>query len=169
MKCKKCGSQFNKSKIIDGKRRVFNKRKFCLSCSPFGGRNTVDISINGYVRHGQMVVCRLCGRKYFYEKAKGHTRTVCNSCMANRWRERRKAMAISYKGGKCIGCGYSKFSGALVFHHRSPIEKEFSISGGHSMSWEKTKGELDKCDLLCANCHAEIHNRLTDVRLVQPG
>ena len=48
---------------------------------------------------------------------------------------------------------------ALHFHHRNPAEKDFSISGAHARSWVSISGELDKCDLVCANCHAEIHER----------
>lgn len=69
-----------------------------------------------------------------------------------------KLKCIEYKGGKCQQCGYSKCPGALVFHHIDPTEKEFAISSnGVSRSFEKCKPELDKCVLLCQNCHAEIH------------
>jgi hypothetical protein len=46
----------------------------------------------------------------------------------------------------------------MVFHHRDPEGKDFGISRAATlMSWEKIKDELDKCVLLCSNCHAEIH------------
>lgn len=68
-----------------------------------------------------------------------------------------KERAVEYKGGKCYRCAYVKCLGALQFHHRDD-DKEFSISQyGHSRAWEKVKEELDKCDLVCSNCHAEIH------------
>jgi len=55
-------------------------------------------------------------------------------------------------------CGYNKCLEALEFHHRNPSEKEFNVSSkGHSRSWERVKKEIEKCDLLCANCHREIH------------
>jgi 5-methylcytosine-specific restriction endonuclease McrA len=69
--------------------------------------------------------------------------------------------AIEYKGGKCIYCGYSKCSRALSFHHVNPSEKSFGISArGITRSWEKTRRELDKCVLVCSNCHAEIHDNI---------
>ena len=70
-----------------------------------------------------------------------------------------KEKAIKYKGGKCCLCGYNKYNGALEFHHINPDEKDFNISkDGHVRSWERVRGEIDKCVLLCANCHRELHN-----------
>lgn len=78
-----------------------------------------------------------------------------------RRRHKIKEMAIEYKGGCCQCCGYSKSKRALEFHHLDPTEKDFNISHkGHSRSWERVKKELDKCILLCSNCHAEIHDGL---------
>ena len=66
-----------------------------------------------------------------------------------------KLKAIQYKGGKCEICGYNKCPTSLEFHHVNPKLKEFSISVPHSRSWEKIKNEIDKCQLLCSNCHKE--------------
>ena len=72
-----------------------------------------------------------------------------------------KKMAIEYKGGCCQECGYDKAKTALEFHHLDPKKKDFGISSkGHTRSWEKIKEELDKCILLCSNCHREIHEGL---------
>lgn len=69
---------------------------------------------------------------------------------------RQRERAIKYLGGKCRLCGYDKCIAALQFHHRDPATKEFTISG-RTIKWDRLKPELDKCDLLCANCHAELH------------
>lgn len=72
-----------------------------------------------------------------------------------------KLMAIEYKGGKCEICAYSKSVYALEFHHKDPLQKDFSLSkGGHTRSWERVKNELDKCLILCANCHRETHEQI---------
>jgi endogenous inhibitor of DNA gyrase (YacG/DUF329 family) len=72
-----------------------------------------------------------------------------------RWKLKFKA--VKYKGGKCIKCGYNSCIAALEFHHTDPSSKEFSISSQpHTRSWEKLKTEIDKCELLCSNCHREI-------------
>jgi DNA replicative helicase MCM subunit Mcm2 (Cdc46/Mcm family) len=73
-------------------------------------------------------------------------------------RKKLKKMAIEYKGGKCIFCGYNKCNDALDFHHLDSNKKEFGLSvRGLTRSWEKIKEELDKCILVCANCHRELH------------
>lgn len=72
-------------------------------------------------------------------------------------RKKLKEIAIKYKGGKCVNCGYDKCLEALDFHHLSG--KDFGISSkGYTRSWESVKAEVDKCILLCANCHREIHS-----------
>lgn len=76
--------------------------------------------------------------------------------MTNRRRFEVKRKVVEYLGGRCIRCGYDKSFVALQAHHRDPGTKRFTISGSHSRSWESIRKELDKCDLLCGNCHAEI-------------
>lgn len=76
-------------------------------------------------------------------------------------RKKIRQLAIAYKGGKCSRCGYDRCLEALEFHHISSDSKDFGISArGHSRSWERTKAELNKCVLLCANGHREIHARI---------
>ena len=68
-------------------------------------------------------------------------------------------MVVNYKGSRCKICGYNKCSEALEFHHLSSSGKDFGISDrGYTRSWAKIKEELDKCILVCANCHREIHS-----------
>ena len=70
-------------------------------------------------------------------------------------------MAVEYKGGKCESCGYNRNIAALEFHHLNPLEKDFNISNkGYTKSWENVKKEIDKCILVCANCHREIHDEI---------
>lgn len=79
-------------------------------------------------------------------------------------RRKIKAMAITYKGGCCQICGYSKFQGALDLHHLNPKEKTFSIGEkGYTRSWERVRLELDKCMLVCANCHREIEGGIINL------
>jgi hypothetical protein len=67
-------------------------------------------------------------------------------------------MAVRYKGGKCVICGYNKCKECLVFHHLDPNEKDFSLSmRGITRAWRRVKKELDKCILLCVRCHCEVH------------
>lgn len=57
-------------------------------------------------------------------------------------------------------CGYDKNLSVLNFHHREPEEKNFSLSSRElgMYSEDRLLDELDKCDLLCSNCHAELHH-----------
>jgi len=102
----------------------------------------------------------------------------CNQCSTESVQKRRlkiKLMSIKYKGGKCVKCGYDKCVAALEFHHLDSTIKDFGIgSKGYTRSWEKVKIELDKCELVCSNCHMEIHfenvgelsDKLIDISLV---
>jgi len=66
--------------------------------------------------------------------------------------------AISYKGGSCQICGYDRCAEALEFHHLDSSYKDFGISSkGYTRSWNKVREELEKCVLLYANCHREVH------------
>lgn len=76
------------------------------------------------------------------------------------WRQRLKLKAIALKGGACQACGYSRSVRALHFHHLDPSQKDFRISGKNVKSWDRVQEELKKCILLCANCHAEVHDGL---------
>ena len=78
------------------------------------------------------------------------------------WRKRTKQKLIDYKGGECEICGYRKCNRSLQFHHLNPNQKDFSISG-KSLSFEKLKIEVDKCILVCSNCHCEIHDGLIEL------
>jgi hypothetical protein len=86
----------------------------------------------------------------------------CRKCRVDAVDKRRRLLkqkAVEYKGNSCINCGYNKCLAALEFHHIDPTQKDFALSNdGHTRSWEEIKNELDKCILVCANCHREIHN-----------
>ena len=92
------------------------------------------------------------------EKRKYADRRQYLIAAVNKRRKKIRQMAIEYKGGKCIACGYNAYIEALEFHHINSNGKDFSISSkGYARSWERVKKEIDKCVLLCANCHREMH------------
>lgn len=69
-----------------------------------------------------------------------------------------KLRCVQYLGGKCEACGYCRCREALEFHHRNPSAKDFALSSARlHWSLERVQSELDKCLLVCANCHREIH------------
>jgi hypothetical protein len=75
---------------------------------------------------------------------------------------------IEYKGGCCNLCGYDKCIDALDLHHLDASQKEFGISsGGLTRAWSKVVAEADKCILICANCHREVHAGVVKVQPTQ--
>lgn len=68
-----------------------------------------------------------------------------------------KEYFVKRAGGKCVTCGYDKCIASLTFHHRDPSRKEFEPSRATHRSLQAMQAEFDKCDLLCHNCHSELH------------
>lgn len=112
---------------------------------------------------------RACRASFTQTNKTGRTPRFCSkqcriahSVMQHR--QRRKQRMVSYKGGKCQRCGYQTCIDALIFHHRDPKAKEFTIAGTSHVLWDVVRQELDKCDLLCSNCHYEVHADLVASR-----
>ena len=103
--------------------------------------------------------CAICHRKIINPNRNQFIGQTCIKCREKYRVLLMKQKAIEYLGGKCSICGYNKCSRALEFHHINPDEKDNTISNLYNYSWEKIKKELDKCILLCANCHRELHNK----------
>lgn len=111
-----------------------------------------------------MTTCVMCD-----ETLTGNQRRFCSKRCKNRSTNSyekqfgrgmpRRIALIEAKGCKCQVCGYDKNLAALVFHHRDPADKSFEVDmhscGNRNM--ESLLLEAEKCDLLCHNCHAEIH------------
>lgn len=96
----------------------------------------------------------------------------CRACNTDWCRDRRqdlKKKAIEYGGGACARCGYDKCDAALEFHHLDPSQKDFSFRTRKKMTWEGLVVELDKCVLLCANCHREVHAGIGPVPIREGG
>lgn len=71
------------------------------------------------------------------------------------WKRDIKLQGIKLKGGKCEKCGYDKCQAALQFHHLDPKKKDLNPSQTRSPALFFK--EIEKCILLCANCHFEEH------------
>lgn len=105
-----------------------------------------------------MCVWHLCNIVLTGRKKRFCSDKCKNKFFVDRRRKKIKEMSVEYLGGKCLKCGYKKCIKALEFHHIEPEHKDFNLSKwGHTRSWERVKAELDKCILVCANCHREIH------------
>lgn len=107
--------------------------------------------------------CKICGEddpSAFYYHKDGRQRFRCKKCdnkeTIKRFRQY-KAEAVAYKGGCCVKCGYNKCLASLDFHHLDPLEKDVNWKKMRNWPLDKIKKELDKCILVCRNCHGEIH------------
>lgn len=129
--------------------------------------------------------CKVCGTKnpklFYYGR-----KSFCSKCWSKRQsanfapqrRHRRLALkyaAVQAKGGCCQHCGYRKNLAALQFHHPDRAHKH---ENWHKLFWQvahsskhiKTlAAQLEKCELLCANCHAEAHYPAMNMPICMSG
>jgi Zn ribbon nucleic-acid-binding protein len=150
--CRQCGKEFPNRVKVNGEIKILNSRKFCLDCSPFGLHNTS--------KHILGTKCIYCGEtdpNKFY----GHKTSVCAAChnkdVTERGRDNR-AFAIEHLGGKCVACGYDKYPCSLDIHHKDPSIKDEHFRNLRGWSKKRILREIEKCILLCRNCHTAYHS-----------
>jgi len=112
-----------------------------------------------------MEICKLCQNQFEDYQLRGRSR--CGSCNTKIRRFRAKSAAITYLGGKCEKCGWHGNQAALQFHHKNSKEKDFIIGNVANKSWDSIKKEMQKCLLLCANCHAIEHSTKNGERFLK--
>lgn len=103
--------------------------------------------------------CIVCGEndlEKFYKDIHSYCKKCHNDNKTKKSIENKKR-AVEYLGGKCSNCGYEKYYGALSFHHINSLDKGDNFKNLRFLSWENIKREIDKCVLLCHNCHSERH------------
>jgi predicted transcriptional regulator len=100
-----------------------------------------------------------CKCAYYYKNNKEVAKASSNRYQRSKSKER-KLLLIEMSGGGCEICGYNKNYAALVFHHKDPKNKTFTLDSRKlsNTNWESILLEFEKCQCLCANCHAEVHN-----------
>lgn len=167
--CTQCSKPFPTWVTIEGKPRNLCNRQRCLECSPWGQHNTRKVresdptTLKQRVRQWSDAPCERCGSPRGRSGGKH-----CSSCSVTLWRKRMKLRAVAYKGGKCVECGFDTYVTALEFHHLDPSEKEFTFAGV-TIGWDRMKTELDKCVLLCSNCHRAVHGGELTLNSSSPG
>lgn len=139
-----------------------------LSCSQTNVRYWLK-KFNLKTKKADDKICPCCSKlktleEFYDRRGKKGGSVYCKKCSNEESRERArkfKIKCVEYKGGKCEKCGYKKYFGALQFHHLDPSKKDFGLAAVKKHSFDdKIKLELDKCILVCANCHFEIHGSL---------
>jgi hypothetical protein len=108
--------------------------------------------------------CRTCpttGKENFYNTARYQCKTCWNKRTGDAGKEKVRSLKTEY-GGKCTRCGYDKCFDALEFHHTDPNTKEFHIGERRGLNIDALRVELNKCILVCRNCHTELHFEMKD-------
>ena len=71
---------------------------------------------------------------------------------------------------RCADCG-ERHPATLQFHHPNSEDKEFNVADAvrNGISLDRIKKEIDKCIVLCANCHAIRHYNMRNQKQTSPG
>jgi len=149
--CKRYGlNNIGKSKVINSelKKKII---EYCKNHTIKETSKEFDVSISTVKRY----------KNKKYKVLSDHQKKEKNVKSVIEWRRRVKVKLVNYKGGKCEICGYNKCISSMDFHHLDPSEKDFSISS-KTLSFDRLKNEVDKCILVCRNCHGEIHYEIEE-------
>lgn len=108
--------------------------------------------------------CKVHGNTIYKEYSEGNNKKCfrCLECRAESTKKiynYKKQKAVNHLGGKCSKCGYNKCLNALDFHHLDPLKKDIAPAKVLSRSWDNILKEINKCIVLCANCHRELHSK----------
>jgi predicted nucleic acid-binding Zn ribbon protein len=109
--------------------------------------------------------CIICGKPLRGRQTKFCSPVCKNKDLQSYESQKRRGLArklelVRTASGRCSICGYHKNLAALVFHHTDSTAKDFKLDM-RSLSNRKLEPvleEISKCILVCANCHAELHN-----------
>lgn len=123
----------------------------------------------GKIANPQWVTCtcQYCNKNFQYYRETSIYRKSCYDCIpegkgndASLLRRLIKKKAVMHKGNQCYCCKQSFPLTVYDFHHLNPSEKDFSLGDKTStVKWDKVEKEIDKCILVCANCHRMIHSK----------
>lgn len=127
------------------------------------------IRYNSHCKCISHTTCEYCGNKFTPKTKNAKGRKVCYECnpyiakdTPNEYKSKMRELNwnklkkdLGFKG--CAICGYNKYIGALDFHHLNPDEKEYAPAAIMHHQYQKVKAEIEKCIVLCSNCHREVH------------
>ena len=114
-------------------------RKKCCIC------NKYLTSDNQYVNNKKWYICKKCANDYFRRRA-AKSRVKLRDALK------------SLKVNGCAICGYNDCDEALDFHHVTPWNKKFQVCATNMCRKnEDIIEEVNKCILLCKNCHTKLH------------
>ena len=112
-------------------------------------------------------ICSRCKRELsltqFYSRGNGKLRSECKEChkeyVKSKYQERKGAIGEVKASIGCARCGDTR-SYVLDFHHKDPSIKDANIARmtSNKNRLEDIQKEIDKCVVLCSNCHREFHH-----------
>jgi len=168
------------NKLVKNKIRTFAKRLKIINhlggkCKICGDKNPFHLVCHHIVgkecKVSEMILLRWSKIKKEIEKCE----LLCENChqelhynensktIVDFSRRKDKIIYLEYKGTKCERCGYDKCEASLCFHHKCAETKKFSIGAlsERIKSLSEVKQyiieELNKCEVICRNCHVEEH------------
>lgn len=129
-KCVRCGEEKTVAEFRKDARREDGLHSWCKTCARAFGKSA-------YIQR-------------YAARVRKQTRDRC----------RASAIKIQeYKLAHPCGCGETEVA-CLEFHHKNPKKKDFVVSSGMNRQWKKVLVEMEKCIVVCANCHRKIHKEL---------
>jgi hypothetical protein len=111
-------------------------------------------SVDGYAGHKKRDI-----RSDNYVALSPSKTREAKAAYAREFSSKNRKLSFDYLGAKCKKCGFDDPLICLYdFHHLDDEKKSFNIAAGVvKYNFTKIKSELDKCVLLCSNCHREVH------------
>lgn len=126
-----------------------DKVKTCSSCN-------LEMPVNNFYANG------------YQPNGKKKYKSKCKNCQIMHDNNRKEDIILKVVGSySCKLCGYNKCKQALEFHHIDPNIKEYKIANLTTHKEDTLLKELEKCILVCANCHREIHYGLRPEYLLE--
>lgn len=131
-------------------------KKICYNCKQ--EKELSEFSLDKRSKDKLQGICKICQKEYrkkhYLENKEDYLERTKKA------RKKRNEERELYKSSKsCKICGETRWW-VLDFHHRDPSKKEFNIGQISSRSMHKMKKEMEKCDILCSNCHRDYHHKL---------
>lgn len=118
---------------------IFNKMKKCSKCNI--EKPKTEFHKNGFDQLGN-------------QRFRGYCKQCANKLESLRYQKKKDY--INSKKTKCLKCGDDRFY-LLDFHHKERENKDFTICQYKKGNLKLIQLEIDKCIVLCANCHREFH------------
>jgi len=148
--CKECGGHF----------RGRSKRVYCSDACKYRHKYPPK---GNHIKYGR--VCANCGKTYDGPRNKYCSDECFAAVCSGQWqdgkarrRKKKRDIIVAAKNRPCQDCGGKFPHYVMDLHHRDPSDKDFTLSSSMGKSIPAILDEIEKCDVLCANCHRERHH-----------